>query len=81
MFRFSENMDKVLSFHYFRSDRPKITEGLTVELSWKTKKQQQKKKTTTNISNKQLMGFQIFKIMQDSAKLFGPNVYAKISRF
>ena len=32
-FRCPEDTDKVLSMHYFSSDRPKITKWLTVDLS------------------------------------------------
>ena len=59
-FRCSENMDNVLSVRYFSPDRPTITKGLIVELSWKT------------IKFKQQMIFQSFKIILDFKKVYMP---------
>ena len=57
-FRCPENMEKAVSARYISPDIPKIINGLSVALSWKT------------IKFKQQMEFQSFKIIQDFKKVY-----------
>ena len=56
--RCPENTNRVHSAHYISADRPKITNGLMVDLSLKTTK------------FKQQMELQSFKIVQDFKKVY-----------
>ena len=61
--RCPENKKKGLSVHYFSLDRPKITKGLMVNLSWKT------------IKFKQQMEFPGFRIIQDFKKVYMQRIF------